>query len=342
MPQVFQLKAVADMPIYCAKIALRSCHDPNCRVSFGPRVSSSITWSPLWTREQPCIAFRDRDAARLQSRNQKPLNRYFPEIEAAMLALPVRCFVLDGEIIIRGQPFDVLQLRLHPASSRVATLAEQYPASFVAFDLLAGEDGKSMLARPFSERRAALDVFFKRFDKSRFIIRSRGTRSRAQALKWCSGLGHGLDGIMAKPLAEPYRPGQRTMQKYKLWKTVDCVVGGYYPRPGGRQVEYLLLGLYDDEGRLNYVGRARAGDGEIMELLQPLIGGDGFTGRSPSGKSRWSNRERRVVPLRPRLVVEASADHIENERFRHGARLLRFREDKKPEACTMDQIIPRR
>jgi ATP-dependent DNA ligase len=146
---------------------------------------------------------------------------------------------------------------------------------------------------------------------------------------------------MAKPLAEPYRPGQRAMQKYKLWKTVDCVVGGYYPRHGGRQVEYLLLGLYDDKGLLNYVGRARAGDGEITELLKPLVGGPGFTGRAPGGKSRWSGRERKVVPLEPRLVVEASADHIENEHFRHGARLLRFREDKKPEACTMEQIVRR-
>jgi ATP-dependent DNA ligase len=295
-------------------------------------------FEPKWDGFR-CIAFRDGDTVHLQSRNEKPLGRYFPELEDAVRALPVRRFVLDGEIIIREESFDTLQLRLHPAASRIAQLAKEYPAAFVAFDLLADDRGRSLLTKPFSERRASLDAFFKRFGKSRLIIRSRATRSRAQALKWCRGVGHGLDGIMAKPLGEPYRPGQRAMQKYKLWKTVDCVVGGYYPRHGGgRQVEYLLLGLYDRDGRLNYVGRARAGDREINDLLQPLVGGEGFTGRAPAGKSRWSGRERKVVPLKPKLVVEASADHIENEHFRHGARLLRFREDKDPAACTMDQV----
>lgn len=206
----------------------------------------------------PCILFRDGDAIHLQSRNQKPLDRYFPELERAFSALPIRRFVLEGEIIVREQAFDVLQLRLHPAASRVTQLAEEYPATFVAFDLLADDRGRSLLARPFIERRMALDAFFRRVGKSRFLIRSRATRSRSQALKWCRGIGQGLDGIMAKPLAEPYRPGQRATQKFKLWKTIDCVVGGYYPRHGGRQVEYLLLGLYDREGRLNYAGRARA------------------------------------------------------------------------------------
>jgi ATP-dependent DNA ligase len=294
-------------------------------------------FEPKWDGFR-CLVFRDGDLVNLQSRNQKPLNRYFPELERAFRSLPVRRFVLDGEIIIREQPFDTLQLRLHPAASRVSLLAEQYPATFVAFDRLADDRGRSSLARPFIERRASLDEFFKHVGKSQLIIRSRASRSRAQALKWCHGVGHGLDGIMAKPLGEPYRPGQRAMQKYKLWRTVDCVVGGYYPRHGGRQVEYLLLGLYDNDGLLNYVGRARADDGKITKLLQPLVGGQGFTGRAPGGKSRWSERERKVVPLRPRLVVEASADHIENERFRHGARILRFREDKEPAACTMDQV----
>jgi ATP-dependent DNA ligase len=303
-------------------------------------VGKGWQFEPKWDGFR-CLVFRDGNVVNLQSRNQKPLNRYFPELERAFRSLTVRRFVLDGEIIIREQPFDTLQLRLHPAESRVAQLAKEYPATFVAFDLLADDRGRSLLSRSFVERRAGLDAFFKRVGRSHFVIRSRATRSRTQALKWCRGVGHGLDGIMAKPLEEPYRPGQRAMQKYKLWKSIDCVVGGYYSRHGGHQVEYLLLGLYDNDGRLNYVGRARAGDGEITELLQPLVGGDGFTGRSPGGKSRWSGRERKVVPLKPRLVVEASADHIENERFRHGARLLRFREDKKPEACTMDQIISR-
>jgi ATP-dependent DNA ligase len=225
---------------------------------------------------------------------------------AVLRALPVPRFVLDGEIMIREEPFEMLQLRLHPAASRVAQLAKDYPATFVAFDLLADERGRSLLGKPFSERRARLNAFFRRTGKSKQLMRSRSTRSRTQALKWCRGVGHGLDGIMAKPLGEAYRPGQRAMQKYKLWKTVDCVVGGYYPRHGGRQVEYPLVGLYDDNGFLNYVGRARAADGELTELLRPLVGGPGFTSRAPGGKSRWSGRERKVVPLEPQLVVEVA------------------------------------
>jgi len=294
-------------------------------------------FEPKWDGFR-CVAFRDGEAIHLQSRNQKPLGRYFPELEQAIGALPVRRCVLDGEIIICEETFDILQLRLHPAARRVAQLAKEYPATFVAFDLLADDRGRSLLMQPFAKRRAALDALFKRIGKSRLIVCSRATHSRVQALKWCRGVGQGLDGIMAKPLGEPYRPGQRAMQKYKLWKTVDCVVGGYYPRRGGRQVEYLLLGLYDKDGLLNYVGRARACDGEITELLQPLVGGQGFTGNAPGGKSRWSGRQRKVVPLKPRLVVEASADHIENQRFRHGARVIRLRQDKRPEACTMDQL----
>jgi ATP-dependent DNA ligase len=300
-------------------------------------VGKGWQFEPKWDGFR-CVVFRDGNVVHLQSRNQKPLGRYFPELEAAVRALPVRRFVLDGEIIIREKPFDVLQLRLHPAASRIAQLAEEHPATFVAFDLLCDERDRSLLPQPFSERRAALEAFFKRVGKSGLVIRSRATRSRAQALKWCGAVGHGLDGIMAKPLSESYRPGQRVMQKYKLWKTVDCVVGGYYPMHGGRQVGYLLLGLYDRDGRLNYVGRARADYDEVTELLKPLVGGKGFTGRAPGGKSRWSGGERKVVPLQPRLVVEASADHIENGHFRHGARLLRFRDDKKPEACTMEQL----
>jgi ATP-dependent DNA ligase len=294
-------------------------------------------FEPKWDGFR-CVAFHDGDTIQLQSRNQKPLGRYFPELARAMLALRVRRFVLDGEIVIPREPFDTLQLRLHPAASRIARLAAEHPASFIAFDLLADERGRSLLALPFSERRTALNGFFKQIGRSRFIIRSRATLSRAQALKRCRGVGHGLDGIMAKPLDEPYRPGQRVMQKYKLWKTIDCVVGGYYPRQGGREVEYLLLGLHGEDGRLNYVGRARAEAAEIGKLLGPLVGGEGFTGRSPGGKNRWSGRERKAVPLKPKLVVEASADHIENDHFRHGARLLRFRDDKRPEACTMDQL----
>jgi ATP-dependent DNA ligase len=162
---------------------------------------------------------------------------------------------------------------------------------------------------------------------------------RAEAARRWLGR-EGLDGIVAKRLDLGYRPGERAMLKFKVWQTVDCVVGGLYRKGSTQAVESLLLGLYDADGRLNYVGRARvhADAAEIGRLLEPLVGGTGFTGRAPGGKSRWSGRERKPVPLEPVLVVEVSADHITGEHMRHGARLLRWRNDKPPERYTMDQI----
>lgn len=285
-----------------------------------------------------CLAFRNGESVRLQSRRQKPLERFFPELTAGLGALAVERFVLDGEIVIPGAPFDTLQLRLHPAASRIAKLAQEHPAVLIAFDLLADENGRSLLETPFEERRAALERMMKAAGRSPVLRLSTATRSAATARSW---LGReGLDGIMAKRLDLPYRPGERAMLKFKQWKTVDCVVGGLYWKEGTRRVDSLLLGLYDEDGRLNYVGRARAGaDGAALTArLTPLIGGEGFTGRAPGGKNRWSGRERQPVPLRPVLVAEVSADHITGDYMRHGARLLRWRDDKAPESCTMDQI----
>jgi ATP-dependent DNA ligase len=296
-------------------------------------------FEPKWDGFR-CIAFRDGAKLALQSRNQRPLGRYFPELEAALRALPVARFVLDGEIIIREQSFDTLQLRLHPAASRIAQLAREHPATFVAFDLLADGDGRSLLQQPFAERRAQLEAFFRQVGGSRSLILSRATRSRPQALKWLRGVGHGLDGIVAKPLGESYRPGRRVMLKYKVWQTVDCVVAGLYWKSGTRLIDSLLLGLYDEEGLLHHVGRARVTKdaAAITKRVTPLIGGSGFTGRAPLGKSRWSERKREVVPVEPKLVVEVSADYITDQRFRHGARILRWRDDKEPRRCTLDQI----
>ena len=288
-----------------------------------------------------CLLFRDDDTIHLQSRRQRPLGRYFPEIIEAARELPLKQFVFDGELIIPDQPFDALQLRLHPAASRAQKLSREHPAQMVVFDLLANGQGQPLLNRPFGERRAALEDAFKRIGKASSFVLSKATTSSDTARKWLERLGHGLDGIVAKRLELPYRPGERVMQKFKLWKTVDCVVGGIYYKPNTTSVEYLLMGLYDDAGRLNYIGRCGVGDNghEIGKLLKPLIGGSGFTGNAPGGKSRWSSgRERKPVPLEPRLVAEVSADHIENGRFRHGSRLVRWRDDKEPAACTMDQI----
>jgi ATP-dependent DNA ligase len=285
-----------------------------------------------------CIAFRDEMTVRLQSKNQKPLDRYFPELIKGLAALPLHRFVLDGEIVIPEEAFETLQLRLHPAASRVTKLASEHPAHLIVFDLLADGDGDSLLEASFAERRKKLQDFMKQVGQSRSIQLSKATRNLTVARRWIGQ--EELDGIVAKQLDMPYRPGQRAMVKFKVWKTIDCVVGGLYRNEGSGLIDSLLLGLYDKNGELNYVGRARVYDEaeKIAKILKPLIGGKGFTGRAPGGKSRWSGKERKPVPLKPVLVVEVSADHITGEYMRHGARILRWRGDKPPEACTMDQI----
>jgi ATP-dependent DNA ligase len=298
-----------------------------------------------WLLEQKydgfrCMIFRDGQTIDLQSRRQRPLGRYFPEVVAAALEGPTDRFVLDGELIIPDEPFSQLQLRLHPTPSRIAKLSSEHPACFVAFDLLADALGRSLLACPFSERRSALELFLSRSPRHPRFVLSRATTSRNTAKGWLGLARRGLDGIVAKRLDLPYQPGQRAMLKFKLWQTVDCVVGGVYRRRGNDQVEYLLMGLYDDAGLLHYVGRCGVGDraAEVERLIGPLVGGPGLSGEAPGGRSRWSDRERTAVPLEPRLVGEVSADHIEHGHFRHGSRLVRWREDKDPRACTMDQL----
>jgi ATP-dependent DNA ligase len=288
-----------------------------------------------------CVVFRDKAEVALQSRRQRPLGRFFPEVEATVAALPATRFVMDGELVIRGAGFDTLQMRLHPAASRIARLSREHPATFVAFDLLADEGGASLLDTPFAERRAALEALFDKIGSAAApgAMLGQSIRSRARALHWLDN-ADGLDGIVAKRLDLPYQPGRRAMQKYKQWHTVDCVVAGVYRKTGSEDVEYLLLGLYDDAGRLNYVGRCAAQPhvAEITAKLRPLLGGSGFTGNAPGGPARWSKRERVATPVRPELVVEVSADTITGGKFRHGSRLLRWRDDKAPERCTMAQV----
>jgi ATP-dependent DNA ligase len=288
-----------------------------------------------------CILFRDDDAVDLQSRRQRPLGRYFPEIIEAARHLPIARFVFDGELIIPDQPFDTVQLRLHPAASRVQLLSHQYPAQIVVFDLLANQEGHSLLDQPFRERRAALESTFKQIGEDVNFRLAKATMSARTARTWVDRVGHGLDGVVAKDLDLPYQPGDRAMQKFKVWQTVDCVIGGIYYKAGTRSLEYLLMGLYDEQARLNYVGRCGVGqnEDEIARVITPLIGGEGFAVNAPGGPSRWSRHQRRPIPVKPQLVAEVSADHVENARFRHGSRLIRLRDDKAPEACTMDQIL---
>lgn len=305
---------------------------------------SALPDGPGWIYEPKydgfrCLAFRDGGSVSLQSRKQRPLERYFPELAVALAAAGPR-FVLDGEIVIAGESFETLQLRLHPARSRIEKLAAMHPSMLVAFDLLVDMRGNDLTALPFVERRAALEDLMAHVAGSPFLKLTRATRSRSTALGWVGS--EGLDGIVAKRLDLPYQPGQRSMVKFKQRHTIDCVVGGLYRKEGADTIDSLLLGLYDEVGNLNYVGRipVHRDAANLARRVEPLVGGDGFTGRSPGGKNRWSSKERIPVPLRPVLVAEVSADHITGAYMRHGARLVRWRDDKAPRDCTMAQIRP--
>src|SRR5579862_2376509 len=274
------------------------------------------------------IVFADGDDVIIQSRAGKPLGRYFPE-----LRFPPGRYVADGEIVIDdgdgGQDFEALQQRIHPAESRIRMLAERTPARFVGFDLLALEDD-SLLELPFSERRARLEQLLGRDGITPL------TRLAAEAEPW---LARG-EGVVAKELAAPYRPGQRTgMVKVKRVRTIDAVVVGYRPGKEPDTVGSLILGLYDPDGRLHVVGHSsglRAA--EKRTLLKRL--GDYETGQRGRGDpSRWqSERELEWIELRPELVVEVTFDHTSGGRIRHGTKILRWREDKAPIDCKLEQM----
>jgi len=275
------------------------------------------------------IVFVDGDSAMIQSRGGKPLARYFPE-----LSFPPGRYVLDGEIVIDGiggrQDFGALQQRIHPAQSRIAMLAEQTPAHYVAFDLLALDD-ESWLSRPFAERREALERV-----ASDPVTVTPLTRDPDAAEPW---LDTG-EGVVAKDLGAIYRPGERVgMVKVKRVRTVDAVVVGYRPGKEEGTVGSLILGLYDDAGRLHVVGHSsglRAAEKRALVVkLAPYETGK----RGHGDPSRWkSEKELEWIELRPELVVEVSFDHVSDGRIRHGTRILRWREDKAPQACLLEQI----
>jgi len=293
-----------------------------------------------------CLAFRDGAELELRSKSGQPLGRYFPDLVAAFGAVAAARFVLDGEIVIpegAGSSFEALQMRLHPAASRVRKLAAEQPARFVVFDLLVDARGHDLTARPLVERRAALETLMPRLAGDALVL-APVAPSRAVAQGWLDRPPPGQDGVMAKRLDAPYRSGKRdAMVKVKRQRTADCVVGGFRYGRNSREVGSLLLGLYDGEGRLDHVGFtstiARAERPALTARLEGLEGGEGFTGRAPGGPSRWSNgRESDWHKLRPEVVVEVRFDHVSGGRFRHGTTLLRFRPDKAPRQCTMEQI----
>ena len=303
-------------------------------------------YEPKWDGFR-CLVFRDGATVRLQSKSEQSLTRYFPELVAAVASLKVDRFVLDGEIVVpRGQTFsfdDLLQ-RIHPASSRVKRLAAETPALLIVFDLLlAGR--KSLTGEPLKFRRKMLEKFARshlRGHKS--ILLSPATTKIGTAKAWLKQVGPTLDGIIAKRRDLPYQSGNRLgMQKIKTFRSADCVVGGFRYNEGKKTVGSLLLGLYDKQGLLNHVGFTSSLKSEekksLTAKLEKLIAAPGFTGDKPGGPSRWSTkRSAEWKPLKPSLVVEVCYDHFSGKRFRHGTRLMRWRPDKAPRQCTIDQI----
>ncbi|MGV9677850.1 ATP-dependent DNA ligase [Nocardia sp. NPDC003482] len=323
-----------------------------------------LYYEPKWDGFR-CIVFRDGDEVELGSRNDRPLTRYFPElVELLRATLPPRC-VIDGEIVVvteHGLDFDTLQQRLHPAASRVTKLAGETPASFVAFDLLALGD-RDLTEEPFAERRRLLETVV---DNSvPRLHRTPLTSDPDVAQDWFTRFeGAGFDGVMVKATDLPYLQDKRVMIKVKHERTADCVVAGFRWHKDGQGVGSLLLGLYDDAGRLHHVGVASsftaARRGELVEELAPLrknalenhpwrewadaAAQAQNEGKMPGGVSRWTGgKDLSWEALRPELVAEVRYEHVMAGRLRHGGRLVRFRDDRTPESCTyaqLDEVAP--
>jgi ATP-dependent DNA ligase len=314
-------------------------------------------YEPKWDGFR-ALVFRQNDAVYLQSRDLRPLNRYFPELEKALAeALPKGC-VLDGEIVVArggGLDFDALQQRLHPAASRVAKLAKETPSAFVAFDLLAA-GGRSIMELPQSERRVRLERLLGSVAPPVHLTPM--TRERAVAEDWLQRFeGAGLDGVVAKPESLPYQPGKRAMYKIKHSRTADCVVAGFrWYRDKQEAVGSLLLGLYDESGVLHHVGVTSAFTmqtrKDLVDELAPLrrnaienhpwrewAQATDESTRMPGAQSRWSaGKDLSWEPLRPERVCEVKYDHLQGDRFRHAAVFLRWRDDKPPQDCRYDQL----
>jgi ATP-dependent DNA ligase len=303
-------------------------------------------YEPKWDGFR-CLAFRDGDNIFLQSKNGHPLARYFPDVAANVSKVPQQQFVLDGELVVPvggALSFDELQLRLHPAASRVQKLAAAHPAVYIAFDLL-GEDSESYLNLNLRERRPLLEKLARsNFRSAKNMWLSPATTDYRVASGWFQKTGGDLDGIIAKRLDAPYASGERTAAvKVKQIRTVDCVVGGFRYATGARVIGSLLLGLYGDDGLLHHVGFIsgfKASERrELTKTFERLKRPPGFTGNAPGGPSRWSTeRTGEWEPVAPQIVVEVGYDHFTGGRFRHGTRFLRWRPDKDPRQCTMDQV----
>jgi ATP-dependent DNA ligase len=302
-------------------------------------------YEPKWDGFR-CLAFRADKTVELRAKSGKPLGRFFPDVVDALSNLSVKQFVVDGELAIpigRSLSFDALQMRLHPAASRVKKLAAESPAILILFDCLADRRGADLMQKPLSQRREALEEFFAALKDTGILRLSPATRERREAQRWLQAGGESMDGVVAKLWNEPYRPGERAMLKVKRLRTADCVIGGFRYESGTKEVGSLLLGLYDEEGKLDHVGFTstlpRSERKALTRPLERLIEPPGFTGDAPGGPSRWSTeRSTEWEPLRPELVVEVRYDHVTGDRFRHGTKLVRWRPDKAPHQCTYEQL----
>lgn len=304
-------------------------------------------YEPKWDGFR-ALVFRDGDRVEVQSKSCKPLARYFPDLVKEMLKLKARRFVLDGELVIpvrKSFSFDALLQRIHPAASRIEKLSTETPAKLILFDLLVDEKGRDLTGLPLDDRRKRLEAFAKKFITKRpSIALSPATTNVKTIARWAKRAANSLDGIVAKRRDFNYRSRERDgMQKIKTAKTADCVVGGFRYATRGRRVGSLLLGLYNDEGKLDHVGFIATGKSfataELTKKFEKLIGPSGFTGDAPGRPSRWSTkRSAEWQPLKVKLVVEVQYDHFTGGRFRHGTKFVRWRPDKSPKQCTLRQV----
>ena len=305
-------------------------------------------YEPKWDGFR-CLAYKRKKSVMLRSKSRTPLERYFPDVVEVLQRLPATSFVIDGELLIQGEEgysFSDLQMRLHPAASRIQMLAKKQPATFVLFDILEAPGDQNLMSFPLEQRRKILLEFYTDFCRQqKALVLSPQTESLKEATAWLQAPEWQIDGLVAKKSTDPYKPGERLMRKFKPIRTADCVVGGFRYGTKSREVGSLLLGLYDKDGKLHHVGFTasipKADRKNLTKKLEDLIEKPGFTGKAPGGPSRWSTeRTAEWKPLRPNMVVEVSFDHVTDKRFRHGTRLLRFRSDKAARQCTMDQLDP--
>ncbi len=310
------------------------------------RIPDGDGWQfePKWDGFR-AVVFCDGEGVEIQSKSGQPLARYFPELVEGFRSLRAKEFIVDGEIVVPVQghlSFDDLLLRIHPAASRIRKLATETPAHYFGFDLLFWK--RDLRQQPIEKRRQQLESFFKSVPAGPIQL-SPATTDRAIARRWFSEYsGLGLDGVMAKRLGEPYHSGDREgMVKVKHLKTADCVVGGFRYGEGSKLVSSLLLGLYDEERRMVYIGHTssikKADRKELTKTLESMRAENPFEVRVPGGPSRWATeRTGQWEPVRPSLVCEVEYDYFSQGRFRHGSKFLRWRPDKKPRACTMEQV----